>query len=201
MLENRRTFLRSLAALTGLALLPATPTRAAREMQETAFWQARVDAGEMPPVSERIPSEPLIVDLEAKGRAYGRQGGTLRTMITRSKDIRQMVVYGYARLVGYNEDYDLVPDILKAVENDGDRVFTLRLRKGHRWSGGAPFTSEDFRYWWEDVANNDQLSPSGPPDFLRVDGRLPRVSFPDETTVVYAWDKPNPNFVQSLAQA
>lgn len=199
--ENRRTFLRSLAALTGLALLPATPAPAARDMQETTFWQARVAAGEMPPVSERIPREPLIVDLEAKGRSFGKQGGTLRTMITRSKDIRQMVVYGYARLVGYNADYKLVPDILKAVEIDGDRVFTLRLRKGHKWSDGAPFTSEDFRYWWEDVANNDQISPSGPPDFLRVDGKLPKVSFPDETTVIYAWDRPNPNFLQSLAQA
>lgn len=190
-----------LAVATAMLLTFAPPGRAGVDLQESAFWQNEVTRGNLPPVAERIPTEPLVVDLEAKGRSFGKPGGTLRTMITRSKDLRQMVVYGYARLVGYDENYKLVPDILKSVDNDRDKVFTLRLRKGHRWSDGAPFTSEDFRYWWEDVANNELLSPSGPPDFLLVDGKPPKVSFPDETTVIYAWDKPNPNFLQMLAQA
>jgi peptide/nickel transport system substrate-binding protein len=63
-----------------------------------------------------------------------------------------MVVYGYARLVGYNEDLELVPDILKDVEVEDGRIFTFHLREGHKWSDGEPFTSEDFRYWWENVA-------------------------------------------------
>nr|WP_235003735.1 ABC transporter substrate-binding protein [Jhaorihella thermophila] len=183
-------------------MLTALPPRAqALELQESAFWLDEVKQGHLPPVAERVPAEPLVVDLETKGRSFGKPGGTLRTMVTRSKDIRQMVVYGYARLVGYDEKYNLVPDILKAVDNDGNRRFTLHLRKGHKWSDGAPFTSEDFRYWWEDVANNPELSPAGPPDFLRVEGELPTVTFPDETTVVFAWDRPNPQFLQSLAQA
>jgi peptide/nickel transport system substrate-binding protein len=188
-----------------LALLAMTvfsgPGHAQPALQETAFWQAEVDAGDMPPIAERIPAEPQIVDLEAKGRTLGTPGGTLRTMVSRSKDIRQMVVYGYARLVGYDQNYQLMPDILKSYDNQDNKVYTLRLRKGHKWSDGSPFTSEDFRYWWEDVANNDRLSPSGPPDFLRVNGKLPRVSFPDAETVIYAWDDPNPNFLYTLAQA
>ena len=51
-------------------------------------------------------------------------------MVTRSKDIRQMVVYGYARLVGYDENYEFVPDLLESYENEDNRKFTLRLRKG-----------------------------------------------------------------------
>ncbi|NOD30913.1 ABC transporter substrate-binding protein [Ruegeria atlantica] len=169
--------------------------------QESAFWSAEVESGNLPPVQERLPKDPMIVDLAAKGRAFGKPGGTLRTMVTRSKDIRQMVVYGYARLVGFNQDYELVPDLLASYENEGNRKFTLKLREGHKWSDGSPFTSEDFRYWWEDVANNELLSPSGPPDFLIVEGKLPTVTFPDETTVIFEWDDPNPNFLQSLAQA
>ena len=171
------------------------------DLQESTFWKTEVDVGNLPPIQDRIPQEPLIVDLEAKGRVFGNQGGTLRTMVTRSKDIRQMVVYCYARLVGYDADYNLVPDLLASYENEDNRKFTLHLRKGHKWSNGAPFTSEDFRYWWEDVANNELLSPSGPPDFLRVEGKFPKVLFPDETTVIYEWEDPNPNFLQSLAQA
>ncbi len=62
--------------------------------------------------------------MAAKGRTNGIQGGTLRTLVSRSKDIRQMVVYGYARLVGYAPDYSLQPDILRAVrrENQTRRV-------------------------------------------------------------------------------
>ncbi len=169
--------------------------------QESGFWSAEVNAGDLPPVSERLPKDPLVVDLAAKGREFGTQGGTLRTMVTRSKDIRQMVVYGYARLVGFDENYEIVPDILASYDNDGNRKFTLHLREGHKWSDGSSFTSEDFRYWWEDVANNELLSPSGPPDFLIVEGKAPTVSFPDETTVIYEWDDPNPDFLQTLAQA
>ncbi|MGI9369676.1 MAG: ABC transporter substrate-binding protein [Ruegeria sp.] len=187
----------SLAVSSAMPLLAqSTPTPL-----EGAFWKTDVDAGSLPPITERLPKQPLVVDLTAKGREFGQEGGTLRTMITRSKDLRQMVVYGYARLVGFDESYKIVPDILLDYENEDNRTFTLKLREGHKWSDGSPFTSEDFRYWWEDVANNELLSPSGPPDFLLVDGNPPTVSFPDETTVVYEWDKPNASFLQSLAQA
>lgn len=195
----RRTLF--LAASGVFASFMASAAESIPPLQESAFWQAEVDAGDLPPVDERIPDQPVIVDLEAKGREFGKQGGTLSTMVTRSKDIRQMVVYGYARLVGYNENYELVPDLLASYENEDNRKFTLRLRPGHKWSDGSAFNSEDFRYWWENVANHPQLSPAGPPDFLRVDGELPRVSFPDELTVVYEWDQPNANFLQTLAQA
>lgn len=180
----------------GHALAGETP-----ELKEGEFWRAEVERGDLPPVAERAPKFPLIVDLEAKGRKFGTPGGTLSTMVSRDKDIRQMVVYGYARLVGYNHDYELVPDILHSYENQDNKVFTLRLRPGHHWSDGAPLTSADFSYWWNNVANNEKLSPSGPPDFMRVGGEFPAVTFPDEHTIVFAWPHPNPNFLQTLAQA
>ena len=112
-----------------------------------------------------------------------------------------MVVYGYARLVGYQPDYTLAPDILAAVDVEEGRKFTLHLRPGHRWSDGMPFTSDDFRYWWENVANDPDITPSGPPDFMIVDNRMGKVTFPDEHTVVFEWQIPNPNFLPLLAQA
>ncbi|MBY6067419.1 ABC transporter substrate-binding protein [Leisingera aquaemixtae] len=187
-----------LAAALCLAPLPAI---AEITVQESSFWKSEVKAGYLPPAAKRLPEVPLVVDLAAKGREFGLQGGTLNTMVTRSKDIRQMVVYGYARLAGYDEKYQLRPDILLGYENEANRRYTLKLRPGHKWSNGDPFTSDDFRYWWNDVANNELLSPAGPPDFLRVMGKLPRVSFPDETTVIYEWDDPNPSFLHMLAQA
>ena len=194
-----RKFFLALAAT--LAFAPLAAHSDGPVLQESSFWAQEVNAGSLPHVQDRIPSEPLVVDLEAKGRSFGRQGGTLRTLISRTKDVRQMVVYGYARLVGYQPDYTLAPDILAAVDVEEGRKFTLHLRPGHRWSDGMPFTSDDFRYWWENVANDPDITPSGPPDFMIVDNRLGKVTFPDEHTVVFEWQIPNPNFLPLLAQA
>ena len=190
-----------LALAATLAFAPLAAHSNGPVLQESSFWAQEVNAGSLPHVQDRIPSEPLVVDLEAKGRSFGRQGGTLRTLISRTKDVRQMVVYGYARLVGYQPDYTLAPDILAAVDVEEGRKFTLHLRPGHRWSDGIPFTSDDFRYWWENVANDPDITPSGPPDFMIVDNRLGKVTFPDEHTVVFEWQIPNPNFLPLLAQA
>ena len=189
--------IRSLCIITLCWISPV----AAVEVQESAYWLDELSHEGMLEAHERIPQDPLIVDLPAKGRAFGAQGGTLRTMITRSKDIRQMVVYGYARLIGYDSEYNLGPDILREIEVDNDQRYTLHLRRGHRWSDGAPFTSADFEYWWDHVANNEELNPNGPPDVMRLDGKVGRMSFPDAQTVVIEWDAPNPRFLQLLAAA
>lgn len=206
--------MRSFALIFTLCSMVLTPGLAQAESMSLTRWepdslptpkeppelQAKVDAGELPPVAERIPKVPLVVKA-TKERMVGKSGGKLLTMIGRQKDSRLMMVYGYARLVGYDENYNLVPDILHSVEIEDNRRFTLKLRPGHRWSDGHPFTSEDFRYYWEDVAQHDSLSPVGPPIDLLVDGQLPEVSFPDETTVVYEWHAPNPFFLPALARA
>ena len=143
------------------------------------------------------PLEPSVATMEA----IGQRGGDLHMLAASSQDTRLLVVYGYARLVGYDENLNLVPDILSEVEVEDGRAFTLRLREGHRWSDGAPFTSEDFRYYWEDVANDEQLSPFGPPWQLEVEGELPTVEILDPLTVRYSWSSPNPFFLPALAGA
>jgi peptide/nickel transport system substrate-binding protein len=176
--------------------LAAMPARA-----ESPLLAPLVAAGKLPTEAQRLPDPPLVADLAGRGREIGRQGGTMRMIFTRARDIRYMVVYGYARLVGYDEGYRLRPDILRDVEIAGDRSFTLHLRAGHRWSDGHPFTTEDFRYWWEDVANNPDLSPSGPPGFMLAGGQPPEVSILSETAIRFTWQVPNPQFLPALASA
>jgi peptide/nickel transport system substrate-binding protein len=159
-----------------------------------------VKAGKLPPLARRLPENPLVTKFDA-GAEPGRHGGTLQMLIGRTRDVRMLVVYGYARLVVYDRNFNLVPDILEAIEVKDDRVFTMRLRRGHRWSDGHPFTAEDFRYYWEDVANNRELSPVGPPAELLVEGEPPKVEYPDKYTVRYSWSKPNPEFLPRLAGA
>ncbi len=165
---------------------------------ETPELQSRVDADEMAPVQQRIPLQPLVVNFGGEFRS-GIHGGQLRLLMGKQKDIRQMVIYGYARLVGYDSEFELEADILRSFEVVEGRIFTLNLRKGHRWSDGQPFTSEDFRYYWEDVANHPGLSKTGIPKALLIEGEAPVVEFLDDYTVRYSWSKPNPFFLPALA--
>jgi len=170
----------------------------AAALVETPMLKDDVAAGKLPPVEKRLPQNPRVMPLE-EGKTQGRHGGTLQSLAGRSRDTRLFTIYGYARLVVYTPELKIVPDLAESFEAIEGRSFTFKLRKGHRWSDGHPFTTEDFRYYWEDVANNKELSPSGPPRDLLVDGEPPRVEILNDTTVRYTWKKPNPSFLPRLA--
>ena len=169
-------------------------------LHETPSLIAQVESGELSPIQERVPTVFQQVELRPDQKP-GEHGGQLRLLMGKQKDIRQIVIYGYARLVGYTSDLELRADILESYEVFENRIFTLYLRKGHKWSDGHPFTSEDFRYYWEDIATNPELSKSGPPHGLVVGGEIPKVEFPDAYTVRYSWSNPNPYFLSALAGA
>ncbi|HEX5321352.1 MAG TPA: ABC transporter substrate-binding protein [Stellaceae bacterium] len=178
-------------------ILLALPFAARAEMLETPQLAGDVAAGKLPPVAQRIPREPSLAELET----IGRPGGELRMLMASPKDTRLMVVYGYARLVASTPALAIVPDILKAVDVEEGRIFTLHLRAGHKWSDGKPFTSEDFRYWFEDMANNPEVSASGLPLAMLPNGEPPKFEVLDKETVRYTWPHPNPLFLPALAAA
>ncbi len=151
-----------------------------------------------PPTLAGPPDEPRVL---ADIPELGKRGGDLRMLVSRTRDTRLLYVYGNARLVGYNLDLELVPDILADFTVEDGRIFTFRLRAGHRWSDGAPFTTEDLRFYWEDIASNEALSPLGPPINLLVDGEPPLVEVLDEVTIRYTWPAPNPFFLSDIAAA
>jgi peptide/nickel transport system substrate-binding protein len=186
--------------LLGAPLLLAAPRLAFGQaaLIEPPPLEAEVRAGRLPPVAERMPENPMRHGAGRADVTPGRHGGELRMLLGRPQDIRMLSVYGYARLVMLTPDYRLIPDILEDVQAEDESVFTLKLRRGHRWSDGHQLTSEDFRYWWEDVANNRALAPAGLPAALLVDGRPPQVFFPDALTVRYAWAGRNPYFLMAL---
>ncbi len=185
----------------GVAIALSAPALRAQGFIEPPMFEAGVIAQNMPPVAERLPMRPRVINLGERGRMPGRYGGTLRMLIADQRDIRLAVMYSYARLVTYNTKLELEPDILEKVDIAEGRIFTLHIRPGHRWSDGQPFTSEDFRYFWEDVANNPRLSPGGPPLQLRPLGSKPKFEIIDALTVRYTWDVPNPGFLPALAAA
>jgi peptide/nickel transport system substrate-binding protein len=190
---KRRDFL--LTSL-GAGLVIGAPSAFADLISPPLFQDAEAK-GELPPVAERLPKNPAVAVMPE----IGTQGGEMRMLMANAKDTRILVAYSYARLVCYDRDYKLVPDICESFTVEEGRIFTFKLREGHKWSDGEPFTSEAFRYFWEDVANNEELMPTGVPKVLTVDGKAAKVEYPDALTIRYTWEGPNPEFLPQLAGA
>lgn len=192
---TRRSMLRlMLGSALGAAYCRAAWAQTAG-LQETPGLAAPVAARTLPAITQRLPEDPLIV----QPAEIGMPGGVLRILMASAKDTRAMVTMGYARLVAYTQSYTLEPDLLRAIEDEDGRRFTLHLRRGHKWSDGAAFTAEDFRYWFNDIALNAELSPSGLPETLLVDGVPPVFEVLDPVTVRYTWTGRNPLFLPALA--
>ena len=67
-----------------------------------------------------------------------------------------------------------------------------------KWSDGAPFTADDFVFWYEDMYQNKDLIKSPAPEFS-VKGKPGRMVKVDETTVAFEFDEPHFLFPSQLA--
>jgi peptide/nickel transport system substrate-binding protein len=173
---------------------------AAARAGEAPSLAAEVAAGKLPTLAERLPKKPAVTNLAAMGREIGQHGGDIRILVGGQKDIRYMTMFGNARLVRLTEKLEFEPDILESFDVQDGRIFTFKLRDGLKWSDGHPVTTEDFRYTWEDVIMNDDLSPGRAQELL-VGGEPPSFEVVDPLTVRYSWKAPNPDFLPKLAAA
>ena len=193
MMLTRRTALGLIAAT--LAAGTAARRRPGTRLSSPS-WSRRASCRRSPSGCRKVPR---VINIAAHGGVPGRHGGTIRMLIGSQKDIRLMTIYGYARLVGYNEKLEFEPDILESFEIGEERIFTFRLRDGHKWSDGSPLTTEDFRYCWEDViAQRGPVARRPAAQLLSTASR--RVfEIVDPLTVRYTWTAPNPDFLPPLA--
>ncbi|HTE79768.1 MAG TPA: ABC transporter substrate-binding protein [Reyranella sp.] len=195
---KRRDFTAGIA----LAILaPAIARAKPGNLVETPGLAEQVKSGGLPAVGKRIPEVPSVVKHFSGSDGPGRSGGQANILVANARDTRLMTLYSNARLIVYDDQFKLQSDILESYEDKGGSEFTLKLRAGHKWSDGEPFTTEDFRYFWEDIANNKELSSGGPNVELLVEGKPPKVEIVDPLTIKFTWDEPNPYFIESQARA
>lgn len=142
---------------------PSAPVGAASK--EAPMLAELVKAGTLPAVAERIPENPLVV---ADRQAIGSYGGELR--VNMFDPVWWVSAYDILneRCLKYS-DIDtsvIVPNVFESWEVDPEgKVWTIKMRKGMKWSDGEPFTSEDVRFWWEDFAMYEELNSSPPWQF------------------------------------
>ncbi len=164
---------------------------------EAPMLAERVAAGELPPVEERLPAQPVVVQpLEAVGEYGGELAGPSTNPTCCGWDVLEMRLQ---KLLTIDTDLQtIIPNIAQAFEiSDDQTTFTIHLRQGHKWSDGEPFTAEDFRFYFEDVLGNSDLTPA-PGGPWAVDGELPQFEVIDETTVRYTYAEPRPTLSIAL---
>lgn len=194
--RSRARTRRGLASLLALAaLLMGVAT--AQTYQEAPALAARVAKGELPPVAERLPKVPLVIDVVDE---IGTYGGVLRRAFTGPADSNNYVRVVYDSLVRFSTDgSEIVPHILSSWENSADfHTWTLHLREGARWSDGTPFTADAITFWYDRVINNADLTASVPSWIQNKDGTAAKVSAPDPYTVTFTFDFPNTLFMTEL---
>jgi peptide/nickel transport system substrate-binding protein len=155
-----------------------------------------VAAGQLPPVEQRLPEEPAMVE---PLHEVGEYGGTWRRLAIYPDDtLADMMTYrlGYEPLVRWDRNgIHPVPGVAKAWQvEEGGKRYVLQLRKGIKWSDGYPFTSEDILFWFEDLQGQLGLSlePLAPKDTKLS------VSAPSPYVVIFEFDKPNGIFPEKL---
>ena len=150
---------------------------------ESPMLAALVEEGVLPPVEERLPLEPLVIEPLDEIGVYG---GTLRTATIEpnspSSDGHSHIRIPYLFWVDPDSG-QIIPYIAKGYEfTDGNRTLTIFLREGLKWSDGHPFTADDIMFWWEDVILNDELTPVKPA-IWRPGGELARFEKVDDYTI------------------
>jgi len=168
------------------------------EFQEAPQLAELVAKGELPPVADRLGLDPLVID---PLHEIGTYGGTWNRGFTGAGDKWN----GY-RAAGYDmllaratNGQDVVPNIAKGWEFSEDgRTIDVFLRRGMHWSDGAPFTADDFVFWYEEMFLNDELMPVKTVSMVlnRVPGRVSKI---DEVTVRFEFDEPYFLFTDFLA--
>jgi peptide/nickel transport system substrate-binding protein len=185
---SRRTFL---AASGAAILLPAIPAFAQAAPKEAPALAEAVASGALPPVNERLPRNPMVVE---PYQSVGQYGGDLRTALVGGGSLNMMHRYqGYEPLVRYTPDFTgVIPNVAESYEaNEDASAYTFKLREGHKWSDGHPFTTDDIMFFYEDVMMNAELTPAPQGHLRSPNGDQAVFEKIDDATFRIVFSQPN----------
>ena len=177
---------------------PAAPASIApsilsdRSFSEAPLLAARVQAGSIPPLNERLPASPLVV---RPVNETGRYGGSIRRALTGdivqvpgpSKTMNENLM-GYERPLPNSIEFGLAESY---TFSEGGRVAVFKIREGLRWSDGYPFTVDDVLFFYNDIVMDDDAREGvAPPAGWMVDGEPMIFEKVNETTLRVSAKKP-----------
>ncbi len=179
-----------------LVLLLTATASFAVEYHEAPMLRVKVAAGELPPVEERLPEEPVIIEPVEE---IGQYGGTWNRAWLGMGDKwgpEKILREGLMTAPVMGSTYR--PNIARSWDiSEGGRVYTFHLTKGIKWSDGYPFTADDIMFWYEDLILNKELTASVP-GWLTIGGEAGKLEKVDEYTIRFTFSQPYGMFLSEL---
>lgn len=188
----------------------AVAEKPAGKYNEAPMLAKLVEAGELPPVDERLPEEPGVGVPEIADYLepeIGQYGGTLKLVSIEEGDWGHdggqvtgdgSCCWWFNKPGVRHDNTDVRPNVFAGYEMSPDgKEFTIFMREGMKFSDGSPFTTEDVAFWWSDVLLNEQLSPVIPPEWRA--GRGPtapvgKLEVIDDYTFKFIFEEPYGGF-------
>jgi peptide/nickel transport system substrate-binding protein len=144
--------------------------KALPEYHEPDWVTELVEKGELPPVEERLPKEPLVMLKSGMVDGIGQYGDVWRDFsacptagwnhgagITagwfgiEAMSISSGSLVRTGPLYRTDQDIEPLPNLAMSWEwSEDGKELTMHLIEGAKWSDGEPFTSEDVLFTWED---------------------------------------------------
>jgi peptide/nickel transport system substrate-binding protein len=171
--------------------LPTATLAPAAAFNEAPALADQVKAGTLPPVEQRLPDEPVVTE---PVESVGKYGGTLHTASWWPEVGNVQLYFAVEAPIKWKSDLTgYEPALVESYEwSDDGMTFTMHMRKGLKWSDGVPYTTADWKFWWEDLAKDPDQKKWTIPAYLRnADGTPITMEFPDDYTIVWkASDRP-----------
>lgn len=191
--------MRKSTLLTALAVTLVTST-SALAFNQSPMLDALVEAGELPPVDERLPANPTVI----QAVEVGEYGGTWRRAFKGPGDRWGPTKLLEERVLKWSADesgtLSLKPAYIESYEvNEDSTEFTFTLLEGLKWSDGHPVTTEDVAFWYNDVFTNEAIVPTIDPTFA-PGGEPMQLEVIDERTFKISFAQPYVYFLTILAK-
>lgn len=144
---------------------------------EAPFLTDLVSAGQIPPIGERLPKQPVVFKTDAMVDGVGEYGGVFRHVIGGRPQGWHFLAGQHQGWGGINmavqeclirqgprwqvkaeEQTGPLPNLARSWEWNNDKTeLTMHLVEGAKWSDGDPFDVEDIQFWWEDNVENPEV--------------------------------------------
>ena len=186
----------AIAAVASAMGLAAQVASAGPDLQAPELAEM-VAAGTLPPLEDRLPSQPLVVEpLESAGK----YGGTWRFGDARGADEGYLNFVAYEGLTRLTPEGGVEPNLVESISvSDDATAYTLTLREGTKWSDGAPLTADDFLFWYDSVLTDTRITPT-PPDWISAGGEVGVFTSDGPSSVTITFSQPNALFQLQAAR-
>lgn len=194
----KRLVVAAMLAFPVLGPLPVSTPVFGAEYAQAPELAPLVAAGKLPPVVQRLPAAPEVVQ---PTQSVGRYGGVLRSALRGDADHNAILrLVGNQGLTRWSPDYErVVPNVAQSWTANADASeYTFKLRPGMRWSDGQPFTADDVLFVVNDLMADRQFFDSPPSQYV-INGKPMRAEKLDDATVKFIFAGPYLRFPEVLA--